>query len=77
MFVLTDGERARVLEPAQDHKRDRRGRSGPNTGGMGAYVPAPVFDPAVRERTMTRIVEPTLAGLRAQGRRSWGCCSSA
>ncbi len=67
-FVLTDGTHAVTFLPAQDHKRIGEGDTGPNTGGMGAYVPAPVFTEEVRARTMERIVEPTLAGLRAEGR---------
>ena len=67
LFVVTDGTHAVVLAPAQDHKRIGDGDTGPNTGGMGAYAPAPVFDDAVRSVTMSRIVAPTLAGLRAEG----------
>ncbi len=68
LFVITDGKAARTMLPAQDHKRIGEGDTGPNTGGMGAYVPAPVFSAQVAERTHTRIVAPTLAGLAAQGR---------
>lgn len=68
LFVITDGTRARTLLPAQDHKRIGDGDTGPNTGGMGAYVPAPIFDDAVAQRARTRIVAPTLAGLSAEGR---------
>lgn len=68
LFVLTDGTRAITLLPAQDHKRLGDGDTGPNTGGMGAYVPAPVYTGEVHARTMDRIVRPTLAGLRAQRR---------
>ncbi len=67
-FVLSDGTHMATLLPAQDHKRIGDGDTGPNTGGMGAYVPAPVFTDAVRSKTMDRIVRPTLEGLRAQGR---------
>ncbi|MCA9662282.1 MAG: phosphoribosylamine--glycine ligase [Myxococcales bacterium] len=66
-FVLTDGERARTFVAAQDHKRLGDGDLGPNTGGMGAYCPAPIVDAAVHERVMSTIVEPTLAGLREEG----------
>ncbi|MCB9567637.1 MAG: phosphoribosylamine--glycine ligase [Myxococcales bacterium] len=66
-FVLSDGARARTFVAAQDHKRLGDGDQGPNTGGMGAYCPAPVCTPAVHERVMATIVEPTLAGLRAEG----------
>jgi phosphoribosylamine--glycine ligase len=68
LLVLTDGERFSLLPPAQDHKRLLDGDRGPNTGGMGAYCPAPVCDAAVLRRCATEIVEPTLAGLRAEGR---------
>ncbi len=67
-FVLTDGTRATSFEPCQDHKRIGEGDTGPNTGGMGAYAPAPVVDATVRGRIMDRVVAPTLAGLRAEGR---------
>jgi phosphoribosylamine--glycine ligase len=67
-FVLTDGTRATTFEACQDHKRIGDGDTGPNTGGMGAYAPAPIVDARVRGRILDRIVEPTLAGLRAQGR---------
>lgn len=68
LFVLSDGDAAMVFAPAQDHKRIGEGDTGPNTGGMGAYVPAPIFDEGVRALAMETIVEPTLAGLRAEGR---------
>jgi phosphoribosylamine--glycine ligase len=62
--VVCDGERYVALDAAQDHKRVFDGDRGPNTGGMGAYAPAPVLTPAVRERALRTIVEPTLAGMR-------------
>jgi phosphoribosylamine--glycine ligase len=65
--VVCDGVRGIALAPAQDHKRVGEGDSGPNTGGMGAYAPAPVVTPAVHERVMREIVEPTLAGMAAEG----------
>jgi phosphoribosylamine--glycine ligase len=68
LFVLTDGERWSLLPPAQDHKRIFDGDLGPNTGGMGAYCPAPICDAAVLARAEAEIVAPTLAGLRAEGR---------
>ena len=67
-FVISDGIHAATMLPAQDHKRIGEGDTGPNTGGMGAYVPAPVFTASVHAKTMERIVRPTLEGLRAQGR---------
>ncbi len=65
--VVCDGARGVALAPAQDHKRVRDGDRGPNTGGMGAYAPAPVVTPEVHERVMREIVEPTLAGMAAEG----------
>ena len=67
-FVLSDGVRATTFEACQDHKRIGEGDTGPNTGGMGAYGPAPIVDATVRGRVMDRIIAPTLAGLRAEGR---------
>ena len=65
--VLCDGERGVALAPAQDHKRVFDGDRGPNTGGMGAYAPAPVVTDAVARRVMDEIVTPTLRGMRAEG----------
>jgi phosphoribosylamine--glycine ligase len=65
--VVCDGERAVPLAAAQDHKRVGDGDAGPNTGGMGAYAPAPVVDSAVHARVMDDIVRPTLAGMAADG----------
>jgi phosphoribosylamine--glycine ligase len=65
--VVSDGERFVVLPPAQDHKRVRDGDQGPNTGGMGAYAPAPVVSPAMHDAIVNRIIEPTLAGLMREG----------
>ena len=56
------------LAACQDHKRLLDDDRGPKTGGMGAYTPAPVFDDRVRDQVERRIVEPTLAGLREEGR---------
>jgi phosphoribosylamine--glycine ligase len=67
-FVLTDGTAAATFEASQDHKRLADGDRGPNTGGMGAYAPAPVCTEQVRDRIMQTVVEPTLAGLHAEGR---------
>ncbi|MBL8696955.1 MAG: phosphoribosylamine--glycine ligase [Alphaproteobacteria bacterium] len=67
-FALCDGEHAIPLAAAQDHKRVGDGDTGPNTGGMGAYSPAPVVDAAMAERIMAEIVRPTLAGMKAEGR---------
>jgi len=63
IFVLTDGEGALYLPAAQDHKRVGDGDTGPNTGGMGAYAPAPVVTPRIMELVQTLIVEPMLDGM--------------
>ncbi len=67
LFVLCDGETALPLGTAQDHKRVGEGDTGPNTGGMGAYSPAPVMTDAVTERAMTEIIRPTLAEMARRG----------
>ena len=67
LFVLCDGETALPVGTAQDHKRAFDGDTGPNTGGMGAYSPAPVLEGAVMERAMAEIVRPTLDVMRARG----------
>jgi len=66
-FVLCDGEHALPLATAQDHKRAYDGDKGPNTGGMGAYSPAPVMTDAMVARTMDEIIRPTLAAMKAKG----------
>jgi phosphoribosylamine---glycine ligase len=65
--VVADGERYVALASAQDHKRALEGDRGPNTGGMGAYSPPPVVTPAVEDAILKRVVEPTLAGMAAEG----------
>ncbi len=67
LFVITDGTHGVWLAAAQDHKRIGDGDTGPNTGGMGAYAPAPIVDAAVRARVATTIVTPSIDGLRAEG----------
>ena len=66
-FVLCDGENALPLVAAQDHKRVFDGDKGPNTGGMGAYSPAPVFTDAIQQRTMDEIILPTLKAMKEMG----------
>ncbi len=67
-FALCDGETAVPLVAAQDHKRAYDQDKGPNTGGMGAYSPAPIFTDTVRDQTMEQIILPTLRGMKAEGR---------
>ncbi|MFC3162395.1 phosphoribosylamine--glycine ligase [Ciceribacter thiooxidans] len=66
-FCLCDGKHALPLATAQDHKRVGDGDTGPNTGGMGAYSPAPVMTPEMVERTMKEIIEPTMRGMAEMG----------
>jgi len=66
-FALSDGEHVLPLVGAQDHKRAFDGDTGPNTGGMGAYSPAPVFDAAMQKRTMDEIVLPTVRAMAKAG----------
>ncbi len=67
VFAVCDGERYVLLPTAQDHKRAFDGDAGPNTGGMGAYSPAPIMTPELLERTCREVIEPTLAGMRTEG----------
>lgn len=67
LFALCDGEHALALAGAQDHKRAFDDDTGPNTGGMGAYSPAPILDAGMIERAMREIVLPTVRGLKAEG----------
>jgi phosphoribosylamine--glycine ligase len=67
VFALSDGERLVLLPPAQDHKRIGEGDRGPNTGGMGAYAPAPLLDQQGLEAVRRQVLEPTLAALRHRG----------
>jgi len=66
-FCLSDGKTALALATAQDHKRVGDGDTGPNTGGMGAYSPAPVMTPDMVSRTMKEIIEPTIRGMAESG----------
>jgi phosphoribosylamine--glycine ligase len=67
LFAICDGKTAIEIGTAQDHKRAFDGDLGPNTGGMGAYSPAPVLTAALVEEVMARIVRPTIKGLAAEG----------
>ena len=66
-IVLADGRNALALASSQDHKRLRDGDCGPNTGGMGAYSPAPVVTPEIHARVMREVIQPTLNGMAADG----------
>ncbi|MFN3625253.1 MAG: phosphoribosylamine--glycine ligase [Hyphomicrobium sp.] len=66
-FALVDGMHALPLAAAQDHKRVGDGDTGPNTGGMGAYSPAPIMDEAMIKRTMREIIEPTVTAMAKRG----------
>ncbi|MCR5858700.1 phosphoribosylamine--glycine ligase [Mesorhizobium sp. J428] len=67
-FYLCDGRTALPFGSAQDHKRVGEGDTGPNTGGMGAYSPAPAMTPEIEARVLNEIIEPTLRGMAAMGR---------
>jgi phosphoribosylamine---glycine ligase len=67
-FALTDGTHAVPLASAQDHKAVGDGDTGPNTGGMGAYSPAPALTPTLEQEVMDRIIRPTLDGMAKEGR---------
>ena len=66
-IVMADGQHVLPLATSQDHKRLRDRDEGPNTGGMGAYSPAPIVTPALHERVMQEVIAPTLSGLAAEG----------
>jgi phosphoribosylamine--glycine ligase len=66
-IVVSDGSRAFPMASSQDHKRRDEGDNGPNTGGMGAYSPAPVVTPEVEQRILREVIEPTLRGMAAEG----------
>jgi phosphoribosylamine--glycine ligase len=66
-IVIADGAHARALATSQDLKRLRDGDAGPNTGGMGAYSPAPVVTPKVHSRVMREIIQPAIAGIAQDG----------
>ncbi len=66
-FALVDGHNILPLASAQDHKQAGEGETGPNTGGMGAYSPAPVMTPKIQTRVMTEIIEPTVRAMAGEG----------
>ena len=66
-IVMADGRHCLPLATSQDHKARDNGDSGPNTGGMGAYSPAPVVTPAIHERAMNEVILPTIAGMAEEG----------
>lgn len=66
-IVMTDGRNVLSLASSQDHKARDEGDTGPNTGGMGAYSPAPVVTPEIEQRILDLVIHPTLAGLREDG----------
>ena len=66
-IVMCDGEHVLALATSQDHKRLRDGDQGPNTGGMGAYSPAPVVTPEIHARVVREVIQPAMAGMAAEG----------
>ncbi len=66
-IVMADGHHALALATSQDHKRLKDGDQGPNTGGMGAYSPAPVVTPEIHARVMREVIMPTIAGMEKDG----------
>ena len=66
-IVMVDGEHVLPMATSQDHKRVGNGDTGPNTGGMGAYSPAPVVTATVHQRVMERVIYPTVRGMAAEG----------
>ncbi len=73
VFILTDGDRYAVLAPAQDHKRILDGDKGKNTGGMGAYAPAPIITESLLQKVEQEAVQPTLEGMKREGAPYRGC----
>jgi phosphoribosylamine--glycine ligase len=66
-IVMVDGKNSLAMATSQDHKRVANGDTGPNTGGMGAYSPAPVVSAKIHQRIMQEVIEPTVAGMAAEG----------
>jgi phosphoribosylamine--glycine ligase len=64
---MVDGEHVLAMATSQDHKRVGNGDTGPNTGGMGAYSPAPVVTPEIHQRAMDEVIMPTVRGMAAEG----------
>ncbi|MFZ4727687.1 MAG: phosphoribosylamine--glycine ligase [Pseudanabaena sp.] len=73
VLAVTDGKTIRPLSPAQDHKRLGDGDTGPNTGGMGAYAPAPIATPELMAKVQTQVLEPAISALNARGIDYRGC----
>ena len=71
-IVLVDGENVLPMATSQDHKRVGDGDTGPNTGGMGAYSPAPVVTPEIHDRIMDQVIMPTVQGMASEGHRYVG-----
>ena len=69
-IVMSDGEHVLPLATSQDHKARDEGDKGPNTGGMGAYSPAPVIDKTIHDRIMKKVIKPTIEGM-AEGKRTY------
>ena len=66
-IVMVDGKHVLPLASSQDHKRLQDGDQGPNTGGMGAYSPAPVLTPAIHARVMREVIQPVIHGMEKEG----------
>jgi phosphoribosylamine--glycine ligase len=73
VLAITDGLTIRALLPAQDHKRISEGDTGPNTGGMGAYAPAPLVTPEIMQKIQSQVLEPAIAALRKRKIDYRGC----
>ena len=67
VLAFSDGYTITPLPAAQDHKRIGEGDTGPNTGGMGAYAPAPVASTEVMDRIVNEVLQPTISGMRKEG----------
>ncbi len=73
IFAITDGDNFVLLPAAQDHKRRFDGDTGPNTGGMGAYAPAPLVTEEILNRISEKVIIPTLEAMKSEGRKYNGC----